>query len=405
MTGGEGRWKAVEGGAALRQATVIVAAKGAARWQAGHPWIYRTDVYDEPGDVPGIVAVTDRRGRHLGQALYSPKSEIRLRLLTRGREPVDATWWQRSIARAAARRAGLAATAYRVVHAEGDGLPSLVVDRYGPYVVAQLLSAGLEQVRDDVLAGIGAALAPQGILLRNDSAIRRHEGLPLEVTLASGEVPKVVEVVEADVRYAAALWTGQKTGAFLDQRENRLLVGEHAGRGGARALDLFTYHGSFALHLARRAAAVVAVDTSAEALARGQENATLNGLTNIVWREANAFDVLRELERRDERFDTVVLDPPAFAKSKQSLVRALAGYKEINLRAMRLLEPGGVLFTCSCSYHVNRSVFLEMVADAARDSGTRLELLAVTGAGRDHPEIVNVPETGYLKGALLRAAD
>ncbi len=403
MTGGEGRWKAVEGGAALRQPTIIVSAKGAARWQAGHPWIYRTDVYDEPGDTPGIVAVTDRRGRHLGQALYSPKSEIRLRLLTRGREPIDAAWWGERIGAAAARRTGLAATAYRVVHAEGDGLPSLVVDRYGPYVVAQLLSAGLEQVRDDVLTGIATALAPEGILLRNDSAIRRHEGLPLEVTLAHGEVPKVVEVVEADVRYAAAPWTGQKTGAFLDQRENRVLVSEHAGPG--RALDLFTYHGSFALHLARRATAVVAVDSSAEALARGQENAALNGLTNIVWREANAFDELRELERRDERFDTVVLDPPAFAKSKQSLVRALAGYKEINLRAMRLLEPGGVLFTCSCSYHVNRSVFLEMVADAARDSGTRLELLAVTGAGRDHPEIVNVPETGYLKGALLRAAD
>jgi len=391
------------GGAALRQATVIVSAKGAARWQAGHPWIYRTDLYDEPGDAPGIVAVTDRRGRHLGQALYSPKSEIRLRLLTRGREPIDAAWWGERIGAAAARRTGLAATAYRVVHAEGDGLPSLVVDRYGPYVVSQLLSAGLEQVRDDVLTGIATALAPEGILLRNDSAIRRHEGLPLEVTLAHGEVPKVVEVVEADVRYAAAPWTGQKTGAFLDQRENRVLVSEHAGPG--RALDLFTYHGSFALHLARRATAVVAVDSSAEALARGQENAALNGLTNIVWREANAFDVLRELERRAERFDTVVLDPPAFAKSKQSLVRALAGYKEINLRAMRLLEPGGVLFTCSCSYHVNRSVFLEMVADAARDSGTRLQLLAVTGAGRDHPELVNAPETGYLKGVLLRAVD
>ena len=383
--------------------TVIVSAKGAARWQAGHPWIYRTDVYDEPGDTPGIVAVTDRRGRHLGQALYSPKSEIRLRLLTRGREAIDAAWWGERIAAAAARRAELAATAFRVVHAEGDGLPSLVVDRYGPHVVAQLLSAGLEQVRDDVLAGMGAALAPEGILLRNDSAIRRHEGLPLEVTLAYGEVPKVVEVMEGDVRYAAAPWTGQKTGAFLDQRENRVLVSEHAGPG--RALDLFTYHGSFALHLARRAAAVVAVDSSAEALTRGRENAALNGLTNITWREANAFDVLRELERRDERFGTVVLDPPAFAKSKQSLVRALAGYKEINLRAMRLLEPGGVLFTCSCSYHVNRSVFLDMIADAARDSGTRLHLLAVTGAGRDHPEIVNVPETGYLKGALLRAVD
>ena len=383
--------------------TVIVSAKGAARWQAGHPWIYRTDLYDEPGDAPGIVAVTDRRGRHLGQALYSPKSEIRLRLLTRDREPVDATWWQRSIASAAARRAGVAATAYRVVHAEGDGLPSLVVDRYGPYVVAQLLSAGLEQVRDDVLAGIGTALAPDAILLRNDSAIRRHEGLPLEVVAAAGVVPATVEVEEHGIRYRAAPHAGQKTGAFLDQRENRVLVGAHAGPG--RALDLFTYHGSFALHLARRAAAVVAVDSSADALARGQENATLNGLSNITWREANAFDVLRELERRDERFDTVVLDPPAFAKSKQSLVRALAGYKEINLRAMRLLAPGGVLFTCSCSYHVNRSAFLEMVADAARDSGTRLQLLAVTGAGRDHPELVNVPETGYLKGALLRAVE
>src|SRR5256884_7321953 len=220
MTGGEGRWKAVEGGAALRQPTVIVSAKGAARWQAGHPWIYRTDVYDEPGDAPGIVAVTDRRGRHLGQALYSPKSEIRLRLLTRGREPVDATWWQRSIASTAARRAGLAATAYRVVHAEGDGLPSLVVDRYGPYVVAQLLSAGLEQVRDDVLAGIGPALAPDGILLRNDSAIPRHEGLPPEVTLAYGEGPQVAAGGEGDGRYGAAPWTGPNTRAFLHPRGN-----------------------------------------------------------------------------------------------------------------------------------------------------------------------------------------
>ena len=383
--------------------TVIVSAKGAARWQAGHPWIYRTDVYDEPRDVPGIVTVTDRRGRHLGQALYSPKSEIRLRLLTRGREAIDATWWAERISRAAARRAGIEATAYRVAHGEADGLPSLVVDRYGPYVVAQLLSAGLEQVRADVLEGIGAALAPEGILLRNDTAVRRHEGLPLEVVPACGTVPDTVTVEEAGVRYLAAPQAGQKTGAFLDQRENRVLVVAHTGAG--RALDLFTYHGSFALHLARRARDVVAVDSSAEALARGRENAALNQLTNITWREANAFDLLRELERRDEQFDTVVLDTPAFAKSKQTLTRALAGYKEINLRAMRLVAPGGVLFTCSCSYHVNRTVFLDMLGAAARDSGRSLELLALTGAARDHPELLNVPETGYLKGALLRAVD
>jgi len=382
---------------------VVVSAKGAARWQAGHPWIYRTDIYDEPGDAPGIVAVTERRGRHLGQALYSPKSEIRLRLLTREREAIDASWWAERIASSATRRADIPATAYRVVHAEGDGLPSLVVDRYGPYVVAQLLSAGLEQVRDDVLAGIDTALAPEGILLRNDSAIRRHEGLPLEVVAAKGSVPDTVPVEEHGVRYLAAPRAGQKTGAFLDQRENRVLVWQHIGAG--RALDLFTYHGSFALHLARRAAEVLAVDSSADALARGRDNAALNGLTNIAWREANAFDLLRELERREETFDTVVLDPPAFAKSKQSVPRALAGYKEINLRAMRTLSPSGVLFTCSCSYHVSRTAFLEMLADAARDSGRRLQLLAVVGAGRDHPELINVPETGYLKGALLRAVD
>jgi len=382
---------------------VVVSAKGAARWEAGHPWIYRTDVYDEPRGTPGVVTVTDRRGRHLGQALYSPTSEIRLRLLTPKRETIDATWWADRIAAAARRRAGIPATAYRVVHGEGDGLPSLMVDRYGPYVVAQLLSAGLEQVRADVLDGIGAALAPEGILIRNDTTVRRHEGLPLEVTPGRGTVPDTVAVEEAGVRYLAAPHTGQKTGAFLDQRENRVLVGEHTGAG--RALDLFTYHGSFALHLARRAGEVVAVDSSADALARGRENAALNELTNITWREDNAFDLLRELERREELFDTIVLDPPAFAKAKQTVPRALAGYKEINLRAMRLVAPGGVLFTCSCSYHVGRAVFLDMLGDAARDAGRRLQLIAITGAGRDHPELVNVPETGYLKGALLRAVD
>jgi 23S rRNA (cytosine1962-C5)-methyltransferase len=390
-------------GPAVAVARAIVSAKGAARWQAGHPWIYRTDVYDEPGETPGIVAVTDRRGRHLGQALYSPKSEIRLRLLSRGRDPIDARWWGEQIAARAAARAGLAATAYRVVHAEGDGLPSLVVDRYGPYVVAQLLSAGLEQARDAVIAGIRSALAPDGILLRNDVAIRRHEGLPLEIVPAFAAVPETVDVEEHGIRYLAAPHTGQKTGAFLDQRENRALVAAHAGPG--RALDLFSYHGSFALHLARRATTVTAVDSSAEALARGAQNAALNGFANITWREANAFDLLRELDRRRETFETIVLDPPAFAKTKESVPRALAGYKEINLRAMRLLTPGGLLFTCSCSYHVNRAAFADMVAAAARDSGRRLQLLALPGAGRDHPELVNVPETAYLKGTLLRALD
>jgi 23S rRNA (cytosine1962-C5)-methyltransferase len=383
--------------------TVVVAATGAGRWQAGHPWIYRTDVYAEPRGEPGLVVVTDRRDHHLGQALYSPKSEIRLRLLTRGREPTDTQWWTARIAAAAGRRSAIPATAYRVVHAEGDGLPSLVVDRYGPYVVAQLLSAGLEALRADVVGGIQAALAPDGILLRNDSAIRRHEGLPLEVEVACGSVPETVAVEEHGIHYLAAPHSGQKTGAFLDQRENRVLVSSYAGAG--RALDVFTYHGSFALHLARRAGEVVAVDSSGDALARGRENAALNGLTNITWREANAFDLLRELERRRETFETIVLDPPAFARTKASLARARAGYKEINLRAMRLLSPTGVLFTSSCSHHLTRPLFADMLADAARDSGRRLQLLAATGASADHPELLNVPETAYLKSALLRAVD
>jgi len=382
--------------------TVKVTARGAERWKQGHPWIYRSDVAEEPDKTPGIVPVTDRKGKFLGQALYSPKSEIRLRLLTRGSESIDAMWWTERIAAAAHRRNGIGASAWRVVHAEGDGLPSLVIDKYGPWIVAQLLSAGLETARADVVAGISAALAPDGVLLRNDAAIRRHEGLPAEVVLAFGQVPELVEVVEDGLKYLAAPWSGQKTGAFLDQRENRALVGQHT-RAGGRALDLFTYHGSFALHLAGKAKEVLAVDQSTDALARGAANARLNGIANIEWREGNAFDLVRELERRREQFDTIVVDPPAFAKTKANLERAVAGYKEINLRAMKILAPDGVLFTSSCSYHVSRDLFNAMLADAARDSGRRMRFIAATGAASDHPELLNVPETGYLKGVLLRA--
>ena len=382
--------------------TVKVTARGAERWKQGHPWIYRTDVAEEPDKKPGIVPVSDRKGKFLGKALYSPSSEIRLRLLTRADEPIDATWWTKRIGDAAERRAGISASAWRAVHAEGDGLPSLIIDKYGPYIVAQLLSAGLETARADVVAAIRELFGPEGILLRNDAGVRRHEGLAEEVALVHGDVPKVVEVSEDGVRYLAAPWTGQKTGAFLDQRENRALIGQHTKVGG-RALDLFAYHGSFALHLARHAKQVVAVDQSTDALARGAENAQLNAINNIEWRAANTFDLLRELEQRRERFDTIALDPPAFAKTKANLERALAGYKEINLRAMKILAPGGVLFTSSCSYHVSRDVFNAMLADAARDSGRRMQFLGATGAAGDHPELLNVPETGYLKGVLLRA--
>ncbi len=378
-----------------------VTPRGAERWVRGHPWIYRSDVVEAP-DGPGLVQVHDVRGKFIGQALHSPRSEIRLRLLERTDRPVGAAWWRERMRQALARRAGIDATAFRVVHGEGDGLPSLVVDRYDRWVVAQLLSAGLETMRADVIAAIADAMSPDGILLRHDAAVRRREGLADTVELAAGTVPERIEVREGSVSYYAAPWTGQKTGAFVDQRPNRLLAGQLM-RPGGRGLDCFAYHGSFAMHLAARAGAVVALDSSADALARGAENAALNGFANIEWREADAFEALRAFDRARERFDTIALDPPAFAKSRASVPQALRGYREVNLRAMRILSPGGSLVTASCSFHVRRAEFLQMLADAAADSGRIIEIRQVLGQGEDHPELLTAPETGYLKGALLVA--
>lgn len=379
----------------------VVSAKGADRWSAGHPWIYRSDVLSAPDAGPGVVPVRDRRGKFLGQALWSPRSEIRLRLLEPTERPVDGGWWRERIGQALVRRQGIDATAWRAVHGEGDGLPSLIVDRYDRWVVAQLLSAGLEAVRDDILMALTDLLAPAGILLRNDAGVRRHEGLPQGVELVQGDVPQAAEVREGGVRFLAAPWTGQKTGAFLDQRGNRMLAGTLVPPGG-EALDCFSYHGSFALHLAARAGRVVALDESAEALARGRENAALNGFRNIEWLEGDAFQVLRGFERERRRFDTVVVDPPAFAKSRSAVAGALRGYHEVNLRAMRLVRPGGTLLTASCSFHVGRGLFFEMLAGAAADSGRRVTLLQGLGQGVDHPEVLTIPETAYLKGAVLR---
>lgn len=381
--------------------TARVSDKGAARWAHGHPWIYRSDVLDAP-DEPGLAAVHDRRGKFLGTALCSPRSEIRLRLMERTTRWVDADWWREQIAAAAARRDGIDATAWRVVHGEGDGIPSLVVDRYDRWLVVQLLSAGLETHRGLILDALREVFSPEGILLRNDVGVRRHEGLPEVTELAAGSVPETIEVREGGVRYLAAPWTGQKTGAFLDQRANRLLAAQLTRPGGT-ALDCFTYHGSFALHLATRAARVIALDVSADALARGAENMALNGRDNIEWVEADVFELLRQYDRERRRFDIIVVDPPAFAKSKSALPQAIRGYKEVNLRAMRLLAAGGVLLSASCSFHLRRADFHAMLEEAARDSGRRLVLTHLLGQGPDHPEVVTIPETGYLKGAALRA--
>jgi 23S rRNA (cytosine1962-C5)-methyltransferase len=364
--------------------------------------VYRTDLDGAAGVPAGLVRLVDERGRALGTALHSPHSEIRVRRLAPEGVAVDKGWWRTMIAAALARRAGITDTAYRVVHAEGDGLPSLIVDRYGDWAVAQLLSAGLEAVRADVIAAIREVVGPEGLLLRNDAPVRERERLPRGVELAFGAVPERIEVTEGRLRFLAAPWSGQKTGAFLDQRENRALVGRVA-RG--RCLDAFAYHGGFALAMAAAGGApVTAVDSSGEALAVLVENARLNGL-GVRTLEANAFDWLRAAAAAGERYDTIVLDPPAFAKDRRSLARALAGYKELNLRAMQLLAPDGWLFTASCSHHVHRGDFFAMLAAAAADAGRRIQLVEIRGAAADHPEWVTVPETGYLKAALLRALD
>ena len=385
--------------------SAIVSTKGARRWAAGHPWIYRSDVLERPAGDAGAVRVSDQRGKPIGVALWSPRSEISLRLLDRNPDAsIDAAWWYAAIASALTRRTGLDrdTNAYRLVHGEGDGLPSLVVDRYADWIVLQLMSAGLERFRAEIVEAIRTLVVPSGILARNDVSLRVKEGLGTDVELLDGTVPDEIEVQEHGVRYLAAPWRGQKTGAFLDQRENRALVGRIA-RG--RALDCFSYHGSFALHLAQRAEHVIALDASAHALTRAQENFRRNGLTNGEFVEANAFEYLKMKERERAQFETIVLDPPAFAKTRPALPGAMRGYKEINLRAMRLLAPGGMLFTASCSYHMTKPLFLEMLEEAAADSGRRIALREIRGQPLDHPELLTVPETGYIKGALLEALD
>jgi 23S rRNA (cytosine1962-C5)-methyltransferase len=385
--------------------SATVSARGARRWATGHPWIYRSDLVTQPETGPGAVRVTDQRGKPLGVALWSPHSEISLRQLDQNPDAlIDGEWWHRALARAVVRRSPLAdaTNAYRLVHGEGDLIPSLVVDRYDSWLVIQLMSAGLERFRTEIVRALIELVHPEGILARNDVPLRRKEGLDTNVELLHGTVPDEVEVNEHGVRYLAAPWRGQKTGAFLDQRENRVLAGQVA-RG--RALDCFSYHGSFALHLARGADHVVALDASAHALTRAEENFRRNALSNGEFVEANAFEYLKAHERARARFDTIVLDPPAFAKTKAALPAAIRGYKEINLRAMRILSPGGRLFTASCSYHLTKPLFLEMLEQAAADSGRRLVLRELRGQPLDHPEVMTIPETGYLKGALLEALD
>lgn len=382
-------------------ATLTISARGEERIHNGHPWIYKSDIIKAQADGGAVVRVAGTRGRTLGYALYSDRSEIALRMVLRGAEALPPDLWRRRLAQAIAFRESLSidATAYRVVHGEADLLPSLVVDRYGDYLVVQALSQGMDRLMPEIVRELGGLLNPAGILARNDPRVRLLEGLEQRVEVVHGTVPDVIEVREGAVNYSVDPYRGQKTGLFLDQRENRVAAAQYA-RG--RLLDTFSYNGGFALALAPRCDEVLAIDISEDAVARIESNARRNGLSNVTARAMNVFDELRELERRGESFDTIVLDPPAFAKNKASVSKALSGYKEINLRALKLLSPGGYLITCSCSYNVNESAFADVIASAAVDAHAQVAVVEKRMQGRDHPVLMTVPETYYLKCFILR---
>ena len=380
--------------------TVVVSARGEQRMRTGHPWIYRTDVAEVQAAAGDRVAVRGARGRLLGYALYSDRSQIAIRMLSYGEAPADDALLRRRIETAIGfrERLGIEATAYRLIHGEADLLPSLIVDRYGDYLVVQTLSQGMDRLLPQVSSILDELQRPRGILARNDPRARILEGLEQRVEVVSGEVPERVMVREAAIDYEVDLRRGQKTGLFLDQRENRGAAARYA-RG--RLLDCFTYNGGFALTLARSCTETIAFDISEDAIARVRVNAERNGLA-VDARVGNVFDELRGLERLRERFDTIVLDPPAFAKTKAAVAKATAGYKEINLRALKLLNPGGTLVTCSCSYHVSEAAFAEIVYAAAVDAQAHVTVVEKRMQGRDHPVMLGVPETYYLKCFILR---
>ncbi len=380
---------------------VVVSRRGAERVRAGHPWVYRADVVSADAAPGDLVRVEGDRGRPIGWALWSSTSKIALRVVATTGEVDEATIWRQRIERAVGYRAslGIDASACRLVHGESDGLPGLIVDRYGDCLVVQALCQGADR-RLPVFVGVLVEVTgARGIVARNDLKVRRLEGLPEAVEVVFGEVPEAVQVTEGPIRYAVDLRHGQKTGLFLDQRENHEAAARY-GRG--RALDAFTYVGGFALRLAAVCDSVDAWDSSASAVAAAGRHAAANGLGNVVVREANAFDELREREVAGERFDTIVLDPPAFAKNRAAVPRAVAGYKEINLRALKLLTVGGHLITCSCSAHVDEALLLAIVEAAAADARATVTLVEKRMQARDHPVLVGMSETHYLKCLVLR---
>jgi 23S rRNA (cytosine1962-C5)-methyltransferase len=382
---------------------VRLKAKGA-RWQRrGHPWVYRDDLEAEPSLAPGeLAAVYGPGDRFLGQAFYSRASRIALRFVTFGPERVDRRFWEARLRRALEYRSRVVrdTDAYRLLFAEADGFPGLVADWYAGHLALQANHPGLERLLPEIIELLIADLKPISITLRHDAEVRLLEELPLEVKTVFGELPEAVQIRENAVRLWVDLRRGQKTGFFLDQRENRAAA---AGLSRGEVLDAFAYQGAFAMHLAPGARRVTLVEASDAALARARENAALNGFDNLELVRENVFAYLKRTVAAGDRFDCVVLDPPAFARSRRDRAAAQRGYKEINRRAFQLLNPGGTLITCSCSHNLSEPEFLEIVREAAADAGRQARLVERRGAARDHPALLALPESLYLKCLILEA--
>jgi len=406
--------------AAHADLSVKLSARGATRLQGRHPWVYRSDITEENDIPPGtVVRVLDPRGKFLGTALYSSSSQIAIRMISHGSvADLPALVAERIRAAIAYRKELVSHTdAYRIVFSEADFLPGLIVDRYSDVITLQVLTQAMDAapVREAILQTLRGELQPAGIVERVDAHIRELEQLPPRQSgLLWGEKSSTVICMNCEkttggdasgVRFHYDGLEGQKTGAFLDQRENYAAAARYAH---GESLDAFCYQGGFALHLAGKCSSVTGVDSSRPALEMAEKNAALNATPNareVEWIEGNAFDLLRDYAAANRRYDTIVLDPPAFAKTKRDLEKALGGYKELNLRALKMLRPGGILVTCSCSFHVGAQDFLKVVADAARDAHKDLRVLENRGAAKDHPMLLNVPETSYLQCLILSVSD
>jgi len=388
------RWNVAEG-------SVVISPRGVERLRAGHLWIYRSDVRSAEAEAGAIVRLTDERGRFHGRAFYSDKSQIAIRLITPHDVPVDRAFFTQRFQRAAEFRKRIVENteAYRLVYSEADLLSSLIVDRYADYLVIQTLSQGTERQKDLFVQILVELFSPKGILERNDPRVRLLEALDQRVGVLYGEIPPEIQAKENGISFIYDLQKGQKTGAFLDQRENHWAARRYAS---GEVLDCFSYQGGFALTVAGNCERVEAIDMAPAAVEAAKRNQALNSISNVNFQEGNTFDMLKEYDDAGRRFQAVILDPPAFAKNRDSISAAHRGYKEINLRALKILAPGGFLITCSCSYHITEALFLQIIAEAANDARKTIAVVERRTQAGDHPILLTMPETHYLKCLILR---